>query len=103
MAVKTLPDVLTIDREVDRVFVDTSDCVLLRDGDRRTIEIEKSGSRATVVWNPWIDKSQAMGDFPDAGYRSMICIEATNALQDAREIGPGETHTLGQTCRVRDA
>ena len=29
-----------------------------------------------VVWNPWADKVQSVGDFaPKEGYRNMLCIE----------------------------
>ena len=29
-----------------------------------------------VVWNPWVEKAAAMGDFDDLGYKEMVCVEA---------------------------
>jgi D-hexose-6-phosphate mutarotase len=38
-----------------------------------------------------------MADFPDDGYRSMVCIEAANAAVDIFLIPPEGEHTLSQT------
>ncbi|QDV55682.1 D-hexose-6-phosphate mutarotase [Rosistilla oblonga] len=94
---------LTIDREVDRIYLETPDAVTIHDGAERRIEIQKSGSLSTVVWNPWIDKSAAMADFPNDGYRTMVCVETTNAADDVRTIQPGEVHTITQSCRCEPA
>lgn len=99
MQVKPSTGSLRIDREVDRIYIDTPDAVTLHDGDQRRIEIQKSGSVSTVIWNPWIDKAAAMADFPDDGYRTMVCVETTNAAEDVRTIQPGEVHTITQSCR----
>ena len=32
--------------------------------------------RYTAVWNPWVAKSAAMGDFGDEEYTGMVCVEA---------------------------
>ena len=45
----------------------------------RTLVIEKSGSRSTVVWNPWIEKVKRLADLPDGDYPRFLCIEPTNA------------------------
>jgi len=58
------------------------------------MEIAKSGSLSTVVWNPWSAKAKRLSDFPDDGYRAMLCIETANAAGNAVTVGPGETHTL---------
>ena len=69
-------------------------------GTGRSILVEKLGSYATVVWNPWIAKAAAMPDFGDEEYREMICIEAANAGSDVRELVPGVSHTLAQKITV---
>ncbi len=84
---------LRIDREVDRVFQQVRYPLLLHDG-KRIIRIDAEGSRSAVVWNPWMEKCSAMADMPEDGYRTMVCIEAANALDDARQLGPGEEHAL---------
>lgn len=86
---------VTIGGEVDRVYLrSTADCAIEDTGWRRRIRIAKSGSRSTVVWNPWIDKAAKMGDLGDDGYRHMLCVESANAVDDAVEIAAGGEHTL---------
>lgn len=88
---------ITIPSEVDRVYLDTeATCDIVDRGLNRRIRIAKSGSRSTVVWNPWIEKAAKMGDFgSDTGYRTMICVESANAVSNVLTVAPGETHTLG--------
>ncbi len=90
-----------IAQEVDRIYLDTDAvCVIYDEKQLRHIHVKKSGSRSTVVWNPWVEKAKAMSDFSDAGYRQMMCIETANAADDVRTLMPGETHTLSQTIAV---
>ncbi len=84
---------ICISEEVDRVYQKITDPLLLLDSDR-TIRIESEGSASAVVWNPWKDKSMKMADMQDDAYKTMLCIETANALQDARKLVPGEEHTL---------
>ena len=97
-AIKTLDGDIVFDRETDLIVIDSDDEVVITEAslDRR-IHISKTGSASTVVWNPWIEKSKKMSDFPDDGYKTMLCIETTNAATDVRTVGPGETHVVSQT------
>lgn len=89
------------DREVDRNYESRETVRLLdRKGDR-TIVVEKSGSRATIVWNPWIEKSKRLSDLPDEAYFGFICIEAANAAPDVVTMEPGKEHVLAQRVRVQ--
>lgn len=89
------------DREVDRLY-DSRDTVRLMDRKgRRTVVVDKGGSRATVVWNPWIEKSQRLNDLPDDAYPFFVCIEAANAGHQIINLGPGEEHTLSQRLRLQ--
>ncbi len=88
---------VVINEEVDRIYRETEDeCTICDEAARRYIHVGKSGSRSTVVWNPWSLKAQGMRDFPDDGYRSMVCIETANAADDTRTVDPGENHSLIQ-------
>jgi len=79
-----------IDREVDRVYQDTTAAVEIVDpGLKRTIRVEKSGSQSTIVWNPWIDKSQRMADFGDDEYLRMVCVESGNVAKNQITLPPG--------------
>jgi D-hexose-6-phosphate mutarotase len=81
--------------ETDRVYVDTTaTCVIHDPGLKRRIVVGKSGSRSTIVWNPWIDKARAMADFGDAEWRSMVCVETGNVGSDAIRLTPDQSHTM---------
>jgi D-hexose-6-phosphate mutarotase len=86
---------VTIDGETDRIYLEIDgDCLIEDNGLQRRIGIAKSGSRTTVVWNPWVDKARAMKDFGDQEYHSMVCVETANAAEDLITVAPGEAHRL---------
>jgi len=93
---KTQKGNITIGSEVDRIYFDQGQDVVIEDQVmNRNIRIEKRGSHSTIVWNPWIEKCKAMGDFgSDDGYLGMVCVESANAADDAVELAPGDSHHL---------
>lgn len=87
--------------ETDRIYLDTPDDVRIEDpSEGRVIRIAKTGSRSTVVWNPWIDKSLRMGDMGEEGWLGMVCVESTNAADDVVTLAPGDEHRLTVTYRL---
>lgn len=93
--------VLRISGETDRVYQNTGARVVVHDQQlKRRIVVDKRGSRSTVVWNPWIEKAQKLGDMGNDGYRHMLCIEAANALDDAVTVAPRSEHRLATTLHV---
>lgn len=81
--------------ETDRVYLGTeADCCIEDPGLKRRIRIEKRGSRSTVVWTPWEEKANKMGDFEEDGYLRMLCVESANAAEDVLTLAPGEEHRL---------
>lgn len=92
---------VTIAGEVDRVYLDTrAECVIDDSVLQRKIHIHKQGGNSTVVWNPWIDKAEKMGDLGVDGYRHMLCVESGNAAEDVVTIAPGEVHQLWVSYRI---
>jgi glucose-6-phosphate 1-epimerase len=47
-----------------------------------------------VVWNPWTEKANKMGDFGPDGYLQMVCVESTNAADDVVQVPAGGEHRL---------
>lgn len=85
-------DSIGIKCEVDRVYSDAPDKVLLAGiGGGREVAIEKHGMRDIVIWNPWIEKSRRMEDFGDLDYQAMVCVETGN-LRGRVMLEPGATH-----------
>lgn len=95
---------VTISSEVDRVYLDTeAECVIVDPGYRRRIRIAKSGSRSTVIWNPWMEKAAKMGDLGEEGFRRMVCVESGNALDNVVTIAPGGEHRMKAVYSVEPA
>ena len=87
---------VTIDGEVDRIYLDSiEDCIIDDPAWKRRIRIAKRGSRSTVVWNPGSAKAQQMGDFggPE-GHLGMLCVESGNAADNVVSIEPNASHSL---------
>jgi len=84
---------ISVDSEVDRVYLDTKDDITIDDEIRKII-IKKQGSHSTVVWNPWKDVAEKMGDLGEEGYQKMLCVESANAADDIVNIKPGENYSL---------
>jgi len=86
---------VTIEEEVDRIYLNTaSDCVIEDKTLNRNIIIIKCGSHSTVVWNPWQETANKMGDLGEEGYKKMLCVESSNAAEDVVSIEPGKLHHL---------
>lgn len=90
---------INFDSEVDRVYLETSDDIIIDDG-KRKIVIKKQGSESTVVWNPWKTVAEKMGDLGKNGYTKMLCVESANAATDTVSINPGKKHTLFVTYEI---
>jgi len=85
---------ITFDREVDRQYVSEGTVTVEDPALGRTITVEKSGSRTTVVWNPWIEKSKRLADLPDEAYHGFLCVEAANAGDAFVTVPPGGSHVI---------
>lgn len=89
--------------ELGRVYLNTnSDCLIKDSARSRIIRITKSGSQSTVVWNPWLDTATKMDDLGASGWKSMLCVESANALQNTVMLKPGEQHTLSVNYSVEN-
>lgn len=92
---------VTFTQETDRIYLGTQGCCgILDPALDRTILITSTGSRSTVVWNPWIEKADKMGDFGTDGYLDMVCVETANAAEDVVTLAAGETHCMTAQYRV---
>jgi glucose-6-phosphate 1-epimerase len=90
--------------EVDRIYLQTpGELKIVDEGAGAVVTIEKAGFPDAVVWNPWIDKSRAMGDFGDEEYLSMLCIEPAVAGSGPKALAPGASWTGTQRLSVSSA
>lgn len=90
---------LHIAGEVNRVYIPTAATCTIDDPElERKIIIEKEHSHSTTIWNPW--KESGIHDLPGDDYKKFVCIETTNALEDAKILEPGESYNLVQIISV---
>jgi D-hexose-6-phosphate mutarotase len=86
---------IKISRETDRIYLNTTAPVEIHDSKLgRRIRIEKSGSLSTLVWNPWVDKSQEMPDFGGDEFQRMVCVESGNVADNRLTLPAGKSSTL---------
>ena len=88
---------LLFNGETDRIYYDAADPIVIKEHDKPSIKLHSTGSRSTVVWNPWIDKAERLSQFNSQDYLSMLCIETANIGEDAVELAPQQRHQLTVT------
>jgi glucose-6-phosphate 1-epimerase len=87
--------ILKLTGETDRPYLDTLVPVNIDDPVlKRRITIDKSGSRSTVVWNPWSTLAATLPDLSPACWLTMVCIETANVATDSITLNSGEHHTM---------
>ncbi|HUO45085.1 MAG TPA: D-hexose-6-phosphate mutarotase [Burkholderiales bacterium] len=92
---------VVFNRETDRIYLGTHGYCEIRDpAMNRSIVVTATGSRSTVVWNPWTEKAAKMGDFGAEGHLNMVCVETANAAEDVVTLRPGEEHVLAAQYRL---
>ena len=92
---------IRITAETDRIYFNTqATCVVHDPGWQRKLAVKKTGSDATVVWNPWIAKAKAMPDFGDDEWPHMLCIETCNVRENAITLTPGQSHAMFAVIRA---
>lgn len=84
---------ITIDKEIDRVYLDTDEETLMIDRERE-VKLKTTGSASTIVWNPWNEKCSKMSHMSKDAYKEFVCIESANAFDDFVLIKSKKSHTL---------
>ena len=86
---------LTFREETDRLYLQLGNTLHIDDPDwQRRITLTTAGSHSAVIWNPWIDKSQRLGQFADDAWQRMLCIETARVLDDTLFLGPEAHHEM---------
>lgn len=84
---------LKISEAITRHYFDTeTDCIIHDPYFKRSIQIEKLGSKCSTVWNPGAETCSQMNDMPDDGYETFVCLETVNKINNLIQIEPGESH-----------
>ncbi|HNX55931.1 MAG TPA: D-hexose-6-phosphate mutarotase [Prolixibacteraceae bacterium] len=95
---------LEIADALTRHYLNTESAVIIDDSAfRRRIKVDKAGSKVTTVWNPGAETCANIGDLPDDGYETFVCIEATNAFDYPINLNPGESFATSAIIGLDDA
>jgi len=93
---------ITVTGATDRVYLDTTaTCVLNDHAGKRNIDIAKTGSTTTVVWNPWEEGAAKLPDMDPTEWHEFVAIETVNAAKDTITLAPGATHTMKAQVTVK--
>ena len=86
---------VTLTGRTDRPYLNTeATCVLHDPVGGRKIVVAKSGSKTTVVWNPWDEATAKMADMQADGWLHFTAVETANVDVDTITLAPGKTHTM---------
>jgi glucose-6-phosphate 1-epimerase len=81
--------------QTDSAYRNTRNPVELSDPKMgRKIRLAKANSLTTVVWNPWREKASELQDLADGEWRKFLCVEASNILDAAVHLEPGQQHRM---------
>ena len=84
-----------IKEETDRIYVGVKESIRLIDSSlKRAIVIQHQGGGSMVVWNPWVEVAEKMGDLGSDGYLRMLCVETANAAEHQVVLAAGESHIM---------
>ena len=93
--IQTFPD------RTDRVYLNADSCSVIHDDAlNRTIDVVHHHQHNVVAWNPGPALSVSMGDMPDDGYKTFVCVETccVTQPQKASEETPSR---LAQTISLK--
>jgi glucose-6-phosphate 1-epimerase len=73
---------------------------LLDPNKKRRIRLRKENSLSTVVWNPWSEGAARLQDLGEGEWRQFLCVEASNILDAAINLEPGQEHRMAALLTV---
>lgn len=71
-------------QEIDRIYT-TPTAMLSLQSALQKVKITQHGMDSTVVWNPHSERSAALKDLPNDGYKDFICVESASLAITAAE------------------
>jgi glucose-6-phosphate 1-epimerase len=92
---------VTFQQPIDNIYLNTSSNLQINDPVlKREINLQKTGSQTTVVWNPGIGDAD-MNDVGKGEHLRFICVEAANATDDVIQVDPGGERRLSLEFNVK--
>lgn len=87
--------------ETDRPYLGTTAPITLRDPVlRRCLNITKTNSNTTVVWNPAAELTAKLPDLAPDDWHQFACIETANVAENAVTLAPQQAHSMAMHLSV---
>jgi glucose-6-phosphate 1-epimerase len=84
---------ITFGGEVGRIFASCDKTTVIEDRALgRAIHVVGEGSNSIAVWNPGLVTASKIPDLGSEGWRTMVCVENANALENAIQLRAGQMH-----------
>jgi glucose-6-phosphate 1-epimerase len=100
LKIKRQDATVTITGETDRIYTPSkgpAHPVIISEAGEHEISIVRENLDNVVVWNPWTDKANSIGDFePKGGWKNMLCVEP-GAVKGWQKLEKGDTFEAAQT------
>lgn len=94
--------VLQLNGPTDRVYQSApGDCLIDDKINTRHINLRKTNSQSTVVWNPWSDRITSFADLDAQEWPGFVCVETGNVKEHAVTLAAGAMHAMGMSITVR--
>jgi glucose-6-phosphate 1-epimerase len=91
-------ETLLLTDTIDRVYTQPTEQITVQDPVlKRSLVVQNQGHNSAVLWNPWAEGAQSMGDMQDDGYKTFLCVESTlhaPSIEQGKTLQPGESHQL---------
>ena len=92
---------LILTGKTDNAYIDVpGPAELIDPAWHRKVRTEKVNSATTVVWNPWQEGANSLGDLGNDEWREFVCVEASNILGSAITLAPGQEHRMQAIIRI---
>ncbi|RKP14823.1 galactose mutarotase-like domain-containing protein, partial [Piptocephalis cylindrospora] len=92
---------ITLTGETDRVYAHAPEQLSVEVGKGMQMTMQSSGTEDVVVWNPWVEKARAMGDFDNDGWKEMVCVEIGSVATEVALAAEGGTWEGKQVMKVK--
>lgn len=97
---KTQSGVVTFSGETDSIYSPAkgpTQPLVITEGGKTKFRILRENLDEAVVFNPWVDKANGMGDFqPKDGWKNMICVEP-GTVKGFQKLEKGDAFEAAQT------
>lgn len=85
----------SIQQETDRIYPKAGGHYQIFD-QNRVISIDSPSCPSVVLWNPWIEKTQRLGDVAEDAWQKFVCLEC-GQIGETVQLAAGQTIQFQQT------